>query len=87
MARGGDAPGRVREGGQLSRSVRDMGERYKLPHRGLRRSLRSQRFCVENPSKDTQKQSHRSRAQPICVKSADKSPIMLTFQTYVSIYQ
>ena len=41
---GGAAPGRVREGGTNRAQLGGMGERCKLPHGGLGRSPRSQRF-------------------------------------------
>ena len=41
---GGAAPGRVREGGTPPAQPGGVGERCKLPHRGLGRSPRSQRF-------------------------------------------
>ena len=41
---GGRAPGRVREGGTLPAQLGGMGERCKLPHRGLGLRPRSQRF-------------------------------------------
>ena len=44
----GAAPGRVREEGTQLGGV---GERCKLPHRGLWRSPRSQRFLRRNPPK------------------------------------
>ena len=41
---GGAAPGRVREGGTPPAQLGGMGERCKLPHRGLGLRPRSQRF-------------------------------------------
>ena len=41
---GGAAPRRVREGGTPPAQLGDMGERCKLPHRGLGRSPRSFAF-------------------------------------------
>ena len=40
----GAVPGRVREGGTPPAQLGGMGERCELPHRGLGRSPRSQRF-------------------------------------------
>ena len=52
---GGDAPGRMREGGTPPAQLGGMGERCMLPHRGLGRSPRSQRFLRRNPPKSTLK--------------------------------
>ena len=50
----GDAPGRVREGGTPPVQLGGMGERCELPHRGLGRSPRSQRFLrKKTPPKTT----------------------------------
>ena len=50
----GDAPGRVREGGTPPAQPGGMGERCELPHRGLGRSPRSQRFLrKKTPPKTT----------------------------------
>ena len=46
---GGSAPGRVREGGTPPAQLGGVGERCKLPHRGLGRSPRSQRFLLRKP--------------------------------------
>ena len=46
---GGAAPGRVREGGTPPAQLGGVGERCKLPHRGLGRSPRSQRFLRRKP--------------------------------------
>ena len=46
---GGAAPGRVREGGTPPAQLGGVGECCKLPHRGLGRSPRSQRFLRRKP--------------------------------------
>ena len=48
---GGAGPGRVREGGTPPAQLGGVGERCKLPHRGLGRSPRSQRFLRRKPPK------------------------------------
>ena len=48
---GGASPGRVREGGTPPAQLGGVGERCKLPHRGLGRSPRSQRFLRRKPPK------------------------------------
>ena len=48
-------PGSVREGGIPPAQLGGMGERCKLPYRGLRRSPRSQRFLRSKTPKTTQK--------------------------------
>ena len=48
---GGGSPGRVREGGTPPAQLGGVGERCKLPHQGLGRSPRSQRFLRRKPPK------------------------------------
>ena len=48
---GGPAPGRVREGGTPPAQLGGVGERCKLPHRGLGLRPRSQRFLHRKPPK------------------------------------
>ena len=48
---GGVALGRLREGGNPSTQIGRMGERCKLPHRGLGQSPKANAFCVVLPSK------------------------------------
>ena len=45
------APGRVREGGTPPAQLGGVGERCKLPHRGLGLRPRSQRFLRRKPPK------------------------------------
>ena len=59
----GDAPGRVREGGTPPAQLGGMGERCELPHRGLGRSPRSQRFLRLKNSKSYAK-TRRPRKRP-----------------------
>ena len=46
---GGSAPGRVWEGGTPPAQLGGVGERCKLPHRGLGLRPRSQRFLLRKP--------------------------------------
>ena len=60
----GGAPGRVREGGTPPAQLGGMGERCKLPHRGLGLRPRSQRFLRLKNSKNYAKK-WRPRKRPI----------------------
>ena len=62
----GDAPGRVREGGTPPTQLGGMGERCELPHRGLGRSPRSQRFLrLKNSKNYTKTRRPRKRPRPL----------------------
>ena len=61
---GGVAPGRVREGGTPLAQVGGIGERCKLPYRGLGWSPRSQRFLHSKTPETTQKK----KARPLKIK-------------------
>ena len=62
----GDAPGRVREGGTPPAQLEGMGERCELPHRGLGRSPRSQRFLrLKNFKNYTKTRRPRKRPRPL----------------------
>ena len=62
----GAAPGRVREGGTPPAQLGGMGERCELPHRGLGRSPRSQRFLLLKNSKNyTKTRRPRKRPRPL----------------------
>ena len=62
----GDAPGRVREGSTLPAQLGGMGERCELPHRGLGRSPRSQRFLrLKNSKNYTKTWRPRKRPRPL----------------------
>ena len=62
----GDAPGRVREGGTPPAQLGGMGERCELPHRGLGRSPRSQRFLrLKNSKNYTKTRRPRKRPRPL----------------------
>ena len=71
----GDAPGRVREGGTPPAQLGGMGERCELPHRGLGRSPRSQRFLRLKHSKNyTKTRQPRKRPRPLLYMYTTKSP-------------
>ena len=62
----GDAWGRVREGGTPPAQLGGMGERCELPHRGLGRSPRSQRFLrLKNSKNYTKTRQPRKRSRPL----------------------
>ena len=62
----GDAPGRLREGGTPPAQLGGMGERCELPHRGLGRSPRSQRFLrLKNSKNYTKTWRPRKRPRPL----------------------
>ena len=81
---GGAAPGRVREGGTPPAQLGGVGERCKLPHRGLGLRPRSQRFLPPKKYVKTALKCNycsrlgidRSRAQPLYVQCADASPLI-----------
>ena len=62
----GDAQGRVQEGGTPPAQLGGMGERCELPHRGLGRSPRSQRFLrLKNSKNYTKTWRPRKRPRPL----------------------